>query len=117
MDVIEKITAQQAGQEYTDIWMVGEQLKEICRREPDSAALLERDLENEELSLKAAAGKIKAWADNEHKKRKGNCVCVPPMVAEGILREFYGLPAAPDQGAPEQKRSESQTILNLEDFL
>ena len=43
------------------------------------------------MSLANAEKKIKAYAD---KHRKGNFACVPPNVAENILREFYGLPGA-----------------------
>ena len=45
MTVFEKIEAQQKGLEDTAIWMVGEQLKDICSREPDSAKLVAEDLE------------------------------------------------------------------------
>ena len=91
MTVFEKIEAQQKGFEDTAIWMVGEQLKDICSREPDSAILVAQDLENKDMSLANAEKKIKAYAD---KHRKGNFACVPPNVAEKILREFYGLPGA-----------------------
>lgn len=91
MTVFEKIEAQQKGLEDTAIWMVGEQLKDICSREPDSAKLVAEDLENKDMSLANAEKKIKAYAD---KHRKGNFACVPPNVAEKILREFYGLPGA-----------------------
>ncbi len=91
MNVFEKITAQQ-GAEGTESWMVGEQLKEICRREPECADLIDEDLDNKAMSLSNAAQKIRAYADAQHKKSKSSCVCVPPLVAEGILREFYGLP-------------------------
>lgn len=93
MSCIEKITAAQAGLENTDAYMVGQQLKEICR---DSACadLVAADLENPGMDLKACAVKIKEWADEQHKKNKERCVCVPPDVAEGIIRKFYGLPDA-----------------------
>lgn len=91
MSCMEKITAAQAGLENTDAYMVGQQLKDICR-DPACAALVETDLENPNMSLKACAAKIKEWADEERKKTKASCVCVPPNVAEGIIRKFYGLP-------------------------
>lgn len=96
MTVFEKIEAQQKGLEDTAIWMVGEQLKDICSREPDSAKLVAEDLENKDMSLANAEKKIKAYAD---KHRKGNFACVPPNVAEKILREFYGLPGASEPKA------------------
>ena len=94
MTVFEKIEAQQKGRENTDIWMVGEQLKDICRADPACAAIVAEDLENKAMSLEAVARKIKEYADAQKRKQKGNRVCVPPNVAEQIIREFYGLPAA-----------------------
>ena len=89
MNVFEKIELQQKGQENTAPWMVGEQLKDICRRENAAAELVEKDLDIKEMSLEACEKKIRAWAD-AHKK--GNCAVVPPNVAEGIIRKFYGIP-------------------------
>ena len=95
---MKKIEAQQKGKENTPAWMVGEQLKDICRREPACAEIVAEDLENEEMTLEVCEWKIKAWADSH--RGKGNCVCVPPQMAEGIIRKFYGLPEA-GTGAPE----------------
>lgn len=108
--VIEKITEQQTGKENTPAWMVGEQLKDICRKEPENAEIVLKDLDVTEMSIEAAEGKIKKWAD-EHKT--GNCCCVPPNVAEKIIREFYGL------GSPASDKQEDNApgILNLADFL
>lgn len=115
MKVIELIEAQQKGQENTDIWMVGEQLKEICT-DPECAALVEQDIQA--IPLKTAAGKIKAWADEQHRKKKGNCICVPPNVAEGIIRECYGLPAAKmQQMAVPAAIPQQEDILDLDAFL
>lgn len=92
MTVFEKIEAQQKGKEGSAAWMVGEQLKDICRSDPHCAELVLQDLENPELSIDKVERKIKAYADKQ--KRNGNCVCVPPSVAEGIIRKAYGLPEA-----------------------
>ena len=92
MTVFEKIEAQQKGKENTPAWMVGEQLKDICRCDPHCAELVEQDPENASMSIVEAEKKIKAYADKQ--KRTGNCVCIPPNVAEKIIREFYGLPGA-----------------------
>ncbi len=89
MSVFEKIEAQQKGRENTAPWMVGEQLKEICRNDLSCAALVDKDLDNPSMSIAEAEKKIKAWAD---KNKKGSCAVVPPNVAEKIIREFYGLP-------------------------
>ena len=101
MTVFEKIEAQQKGKENTAAWMVGEQLKDICRRDPHCAELVLQDLENPKLSIDKVERQIKAYADKQ--KRSGSCVCVPPNVAEGIIRKAYGLPeagAAPEPSAP-----------------
>lgn len=116
MSAIEKIEAQQkkAGQ-YSAAWMAGEQLKEICRREPKNAEILDRDMDVAEMSITAAERKIKEWADEQQRKQGGNSIAVPPDVAEGILRKFYGLPEREEEApAPAAKAG---TILNLEDFL
>lgn len=91
MTVFERIEQQQQGKEDTAVWMVGEQLKDICRREPACGELLEEDLQNPDMSLEKAEKKIAEYA-RAHKK--GDCGVCPPNVAERILREFYGLPGA-----------------------
>lgn len=122
MTVFEMIGEQQKGTEGSDIWMVGEQLKEICAGDPHCARLVEQDLQGKDMSLKHAAGKIKARADELHKKQKGNCVCIPPKEAERIIREFYGLPeavAAPDAQAPKPvpgAEKEEPELLDLSEF-
>ena len=114
MTVFEKIEAQQKGLEGTDAYMAGQQLKEICRREPECAQLVLTDLDNPDMSLKAAAGKIKEWADARRKETKARCVGVPPDVAEGIIRKFYGLP---DAGQSQlEPVTEAVPILDLASF-
>lgn len=89
MTLWEKIEAQQKKEKgRTAAWMVGEQLRDIARREPESAELLDKDLDIPEMSIQAAEKKIEAYAD-AHKT--GNFACVTPIEAERILREFYGL--------------------------
>ena len=91
-------------------WMVAEQLKDICRQEPDSAELIAQDLENPEMGIVQAEKKIKAFADGH---KTGSFACVTPGEADAILREFYGL-GTPGGTAVE---SGSPKILNLADFL
>ena len=125
MTVFEKIEAQQKGKENTAAWMVGEQLKDICRADPACATIVAEDLENKDMSIEKASLKIKAYADDQHRKQKGNCVCVPPKVAEGIIRDFYGLPAASSPVAhdetptetPIQASSTANGFLDLDSFL
>lgn len=118
MNAITQIEQQQAREKgRTPAWMVGEQLKDICRREPASAELLEQDLQNASQSITAAEKKIKAWADGH---RTGNFACVTPMEADRILREFYGLAAnsvQPPVAEPERAPRLDGNIINLEDFL
>lgn len=113
----EKIRAQQ-GAEGTDVWMIGEQLLEIAEREPTSAALIEKDLEVAAMSLPEAAKAMKAFADEKHSKIKGNCICVTPKEADGVLRKFYGLADREEAASPSEEvqgASDSGTI-DLSDF-
>ena len=91
-------------------WMVAEQLKEICRREPRNAELIAKDLENPEMGIVQAEKKIKAYAD---KHKTGNFACVTPAEADTILREFYGLGGNDTAPADDS----SPKILDLADFL
>lgn len=131
--IIEKavslIEAQQAKvKARSPQWMVGEQLKDICRREPGNAELIAQDLENESMSITKAEKKIKAFAD---KNKTGSFSCVTPVESDRILREFYGLPAAdvaasgaiqepapdrPPQVGP-RLPTRADGIIPLEDFL
>ena len=105
-------------------WMVGEQLKDICRHDPACAELIYQDLQVKEMSITEAEKKIKAFAD---KNKTGNFACVTSMEAEGILRKFYGLPEPfQDGGAPERGEESQETenrnrgerkVLDLADFL
>lgn len=112
MNVFDLIEEQQKGHEGGAVWMVGEQLKDICRREPDCAAILAEDLQNPDMSLAKAERKIEAYA-KAHKM--GNCGCCPPNEAERILRKFYGLPGA---GAAEKDNGKPAAgkILSLADL-
>ena len=116
MTVYEMIEAQQKGKENTAPWMVGEQLKDICRTDPTCEQIVAEDLQNEVMSLVACEKQIKAWADQQ--KRKGNCVCVIPSVAEDIIRKFYGLP---ERGTKEQRVPTGEEVeaalLDLSDLL
>lgn len=113
-ELVALIESQQEGKENTAVFMVGEQLKEIGAESDTNAELLLQDLKLPEMSLEKAEAQIKAYADKN--KGKANCFCVSPKVADGILREFYGL-GEPD--APQIKPTGVQDsgIINLEDFL
>ena len=117
MTVFEKIEAQQKGKENTAVWMVGEQLKDICREDPHCSEIVLQDLNIAEMSIDKAERKIKEYADKQ--KRNGNCVCVPPNVAERIIREFYGLPEAGSsvKQEPDEVDSAEEFSLDLASIL
>ena len=119
MKVFDMIAAQQAGKENTPAWMVGEQLKDICRTDPHCAEIVAKDLEVPEMGLEACEKKIKEKADSIQKQSKMKCVCITPNVAEQIIREFYGLPEARVETAeaePDQV-AEKSGFLDLDDLL
>ena len=91
------IDKQRKGKENSPVWTVGEQLLDIAAESPLNLELIKRDLEIPEMDLAHAEKQIKAWADKQ--KRVGNCVCVSPKVADGILRKFYGLGKREEQGS------------------
>ena len=115
MTCLEMIEKAQKGLEDTDAFAVGEQLKELCE-DPACAELVAKDLENKGMGLKDCAAKIKAYAD-AHRKKGANFSYVSPKAAEGIIREFYGLPAADAQAHGLPKAAPKSGFLNLEDFL
>lgn len=99
-------------------WMVGEQLKDMIRREPGIGELIAQDLTVGGMSLEKAEVRIKAFAD---KHRTGNFACVTPAEAEGILREYFGLPKAGDDlsgaAAPPPLSGEAgEGVIDLADF-
>ena len=107
-DVFELIEQQQAAvKERSPQWMVGEQLKDICRREPACAEILADDLEQKGMDISAAEKKIKAFADSH---KTGSFACVTPAEADKILREFYGLPE------PGAEPEDHPNVINLADF-
>ena len=112
MNVFEMIESQQAKLSDTEpAWMVGEQLKDICRADPRCAELVEKDLDAKGMSLTDCEKKIKAWSD---KNKKGSCCCVPPHVAEGIIRKFYGLPGA---GTAKREQPKKTGVIDLFSFV
>ena len=86
---VEMISGQQPS-ERSPVWMVGEQLKDILRAQPELAELVLQDLDVQDLSISACEKKIKEFAD---KHKSGGFSCVIPSEADNIIREFYGLPA------------------------
>ncbi|MBQ8851249.1 MAG: hypothetical protein IJZ66_02235 [Oscillibacter sp.] len=96
-EAIKKIEAQQPKVQDA-VWMVGEQLKDMLRREPHLAELVSQDLNCEQMTLAHCEKKLKEFAD-KNKTKSARCFCVTPAQAERIIREFYGLTevAAPSE--------------------
>ena len=125
MTVFEMIEAQQKGLEDTTVYMVGQQLKDICRSDPACAEIVAEDLQNKEMSIAACEKKIKAYADEIKAKKKVKAVGVSPEAAERIIRQFYGLPElsgekqeiATSPAAPHNDKSEDAGILDLDALL
>ena len=110
----EIIDEQRKGMEDTPVFMVGEQLLDIAAGEPDSLELLKQDLTVPEMSLENAEKQIKAWAD---KHKKGSCCCVSPKVAEGILREFYGLKSIEERKDEAVAKPSEDNYIDIDSFL
>ena len=108
-NAIQKIEAQQNGKNGTSVFYVGEQLKDICRESEHNADIVSTDLDNPEMSIAKCERKIEEYAS---KHREGNCGCCPPDVAAGIIRKFYGIPAA-----DEAPKNISTNLLDLADFI
>lgn len=116
----EMIANQQKGKENTPAFMIGEQLKDMARQQPGIVELLKQDLEVPEMSLVSAAKKLQEYSDKN--RRNAKCFCITPMVAEGILRKFYGLPAQEQQEQQAQAPTANlspveSTHIDLSDFL
>ena len=104
------IEAQQPKERST-VWMVGEQLKDLCREDEQAAEILLADLQNNpRMTLVAAEQKI---AERARKNKVGSSGCVSPAEAEDILRAFFGLGAA---GEADVGRG-SPKLIDLADFL
>lgn len=105
--------------EYHPARMVGMQLQDILRRCPGAAAIVLQDMQGKGFSLTDCEKKIKAKADEIHKKRGGN-VAIPPHIAEAIIREFYGITEfAPEtaEEKPETPEKPAKKLLRLADFM
>lgn len=116
-ELLRKVSEQQQGKEFTDIFMVGEQIKDICRNNEKATELILADLNVFEMSIEKCAAEIKKEADRLHKEKKGSCICIPPDMAEGIIRHFYGIPDGTDEGAVPPEERSSDNIIRLEDFI
>lgn len=94
------VRAQLKGHDGDTVEMAGEQLLDMARGNDHVCELLLNDLDVKDMTVEKAEKQIKAWADEVHKKNRGNCVGVSPKKAEEILRKFYGLPEAVKEEKP-----------------
>lgn len=101
--------------EYSPVRGVAHQLMDIVGQNEQAAAIVLEDL-NGGSSIKECERKIKAWVDKNHKGNSGYC---PPHIADGIIREYFGLPKqdAEPAPAPQPKPKAKSKTINLEDFL
>ena len=119
MDVFKRIDELQ-GEFNPDscAYEIGEQLKDICRKDPACEQILLEDLQNPAMGLAAADQMLYDWGRNH---KVGNCCGISGRKAEELLREFYGLPAAGEAVAvPAVKAApvpDGPFSLNLDDFL
>ena len=72
---IELLNEQQSKvKERSAPWMVAEQLKDICRREPESAELLAKDLENLQAKRDAVKAKVAVAKTQEKMNKMGSSI-------------------------------------------
>ena len=120
MTVYEKIKAMQPTEE-NDVWMVGEQLADICRAEGQKVEeLVSNDLDVAGMDLKAVAEKLRTLANEKRKKVKGNCVVITPAEADAVIRKFYGIPAREENKitqAGQDKAKRSGDVVDLFDMI
>ena len=107
--LVEIISEQQKGHENTDVFGIGEQLKDMAEGNAKITELLINDLTTDGMKLKDAAQVLKKHADSI--RGKSNVVCITPKVADELLRKFYGLPSA------QEKEQVAAPAIDLSDFL
>lgn len=116
-NAIQEISAQQAKlNEYSPVFQLGEQLKDIISESPDVAGIVLEDLKQPSMKLADCEKKIAAFAQSH---RHGNAGCCPPKEADRIIREYYGIPARQAAAAPLQFAAPKKQPkkLSLADFL
>lgn len=95
---------------------IGEQLKEICRRDLACEQILLEDLQDPDMGLAAADKMLCDWGRNH---RVGNCCGISGRKAEQLLREFYGLPAAGTEApalAPVENPRTASMVVDMSDL-
>ena len=111
-DVRAEIKAQmEKVDEYSPAYTVGLQLMDILDELPEAASeVVLADLRGKGMTIADCEKKIKAKADEIHKKRGGN-VSIGPHVADKIIREFYGIAEfEPPAGRPELRLADTPNL-------
>lgn len=105
---------QQATRRKGTVYHAGEQLRDICRREPDSAQLILTDMTlGDKHGIAAAEQKIREYCRGVG----GGC---SDSEAEDVLRRFYGLGGKEEEAPEEEKEireSGGAEIIDLADYL
>lgn len=101
--------------EYSPVCGVAHQLMDIVGQDEQAAAIVMEDL-NGGRTIQACEKEIKKWVDKNHKGNSGYC---PPHIADGIIREYFGLAKADawPEPAPQPKPKAKSKTINLADFL
>lgn len=107
---IEILTIQQGTNKDSNIYWVGEQLKDIAINVQGAADLLCEDLIQEKMSVSDAEKRIAEYAK---KNKSGNSGCCSPIASDKILREMYGI----GEGAIMQNSSQKRRAISLTDFM
>ena len=122
-EAVQEITAQQQKlDQWHPAFQLGDQLKDILSGMQDAAPIVLQDLKQQGMKLTDCEKKI---ADFAQKHKRGIAGCCPPKEADRIIREFYGIPAAPtvcfDQsaiaGRVDQIPAQKTRKVSLADFL
>lgn len=117
MNVYEKIGELQAKLDPDSCsYEIGEQLKDICRRDPACETILLEDLQSPDMGLAAADKMLYDWGKKQA-NGKGGCG-ISGRKAEELLRKFYGLPEAVGDApvpAAEKPRANS-LVVDLSDL-
>lgn len=114
-ELINKINEQQKElKQDSPAFCVGEQLKDICSKSPKYVELVLQDLDQPQGNIKELAKKLQEYSDKHHKG--AGCFCITPMIADKIIRNFYGLPDA-EQIEIEAPAAPTHKRINLEDLI
>lgn len=117
--VITEVKKLQPAKAEGPVWLVGEQIKDIVRREPDSAATILEDISGKNACLAEIEREISKYA-------RAHSGCCDPFRAENIIRKYFGIPEreAPKDEDEEEAGASTRTtvkvsakVVNLEDFL